>query len=114
MLAERKKFLVLRDMLQEIKFGPGGVAVRRCKPRVPVLQTKAMGTSIRIYASPKEMKAEEYHYWQSRLVRDEAAADVRRLRGPVVCLQRPQRKYLIMGSTKAGGDHVGLSASDAS
>jgi hypothetical protein len=33
-----------------------------------------MDTSIRIYASLKAMNAEEYRYWQSRPVRDEAAA----------------------------------------
>ena len=51
------------------------------------------------------MKAEEYRYWQSRPVDERmdavaeitlaayamkgAAADVPRLQGPVVCLQRP-------------------------
>ena len=65
-----------------------------------------MDTSIRIYASLKEIKAEEYRYWQIRPVHERmeavveitlaayamkgAAAEVPRLQGPVVCLQRPQ------------------------
>jgi hypothetical protein len=63
--------------------------------------------TIRIYASQKEMKAEEYRYWQSRAVHERidpvaeltlatyamkgAAADVPRLQGPLVRLQRPRR-----------------------
>ena len=66
-----------------------------------------MDTAIRIFASQKEMKAEEYRYWQSRPVHERmdavaeitlaiyamkgAAADVPRLQRPLVRLQRPQR-----------------------
>jgi hypothetical protein len=66
-----------------------------------------MDTTIRIYGSQKEMKAEEYRYWQSRPVHERmdavveitlaiyamkgAAADVPRLQGPLVRLQRPRR-----------------------
>jgi hypothetical protein len=62
--------------------------------------------TIRIYASQKEMKADEYRYWQSRpahermsavaeltraayALKDPAADE--RLRRTVVVLQRPQR-----------------------
>ncbi|HME59317.1 MAG TPA: hypothetical protein VKF63_13320 [Terracidiphilus sp.] len=66
-----------------------------------------MDKTIRIYASQKEMKAEEYRYWQSRPVHErmdavveitlaayamkDAAVDVPRLQGPLVRLQRPRR-----------------------
>jgi len=66
-----------------------------------------MDKTIRIYASHKEMKADEYRYWQSRPVHERMSAvaeltlaayalkeptrDVRRLQRTVVCLQRPQR-----------------------
>jgi hypothetical protein len=62
---------------------------------------------IRKYASRKEMKADEYRYWQGRPVYERmaavaeitlatyamkgAASDVPRLQGPLVRLQRPQR-----------------------
>jgi len=71
-----------------------------------MLQT-GMDTSIRVYDSRKEMKADEYRYWQSRPVHErmsavaelslsayamnEPARDVRRLQKTLVCLQRPQR-----------------------
>jgi len=63
--------------------------------------------TIRIYGSQKEMKADEYRYWQSRPVHERMVAaaelsraayamrdttlDVRRLQGTPVCLQRPRR-----------------------
>jgi len=66
-----------------------------------------MDKSIRIYSSPKEMKADEYRYWQSRPVYERMTAvseitlasyamkggvpDVSGLRRSVVRLQRPQR-----------------------
>jgi hypothetical protein len=66
-----------------------------------------MDKSIRIYDSHKEMKADEYRYWQSRPAHErmsavaelsisayamkEPASDVRRLQRTLVCLQRPQR-----------------------
>jgi len=66
-----------------------------------------MDKIIRIYDSHKEMKADEYRYWQSRPVYERMSAvaeltlaayslkeptrDVRRLQRVVVCLQRPQR-----------------------
>jgi hypothetical protein len=66
-----------------------------------------MDKIIRIYGSHKEMKADEYRYWQNRPVHERMSAvadltlaayamkeptrDVRRLQGTVVCLQRPQR-----------------------
>jgi hypothetical protein len=62
---------------------------------------------IRTYASLKEMKADEYRYWQSRPVHERMSAvaeitlaayamkgtvpDVPRLQRTLVCLQRPQR-----------------------
>ena len=71
-----------------------------------MLQT-GMDKSIRIYASHKEMKADEYRYWQSRPVHErmsavaeltlsayamkEPARDARRFQKTLVCLQRPQR-----------------------
>jgi hypothetical protein len=61
----------------------------------------------RTYSSLKEMKADEYRYWQSRPVHERMsavaeitlaayamkgmAADVPRLQRTLVCLQRPQR-----------------------
>ena len=61
----------------------------------------------RTYTSLKEMKADEYRYWQSRPVYERMsavaeitlaayamkgmAADVPRLQRTLVCLQRPQR-----------------------
>ena len=66
-----------------------------------------MDKTIRVYASRKDMKADEYRYWQSRPVHErmsavaeitraayamkEPALDVRRLQRTLVCLQRPQR-----------------------
>jgi hypothetical protein len=66
-----------------------------------------MDKSVRKYASLKEMKADEYRYWQSRPAHErmsavseltlavyamkEPAAHVRRLQRTLVCLQRPQR-----------------------
>jgi hypothetical protein len=66
-----------------------------------------MDKSLRVYANHKEMKADEYRYWQSRPVHErmtavaeitraayalkEPAPDVRRLQRTLVCLQRPQR-----------------------
>ena len=66
-----------------------------------------MEMTIRKYTSHKEMKADEYRYWQSRPVHERMAAvselttatyelkgkapDVSRLQGPVVRLPRPQR-----------------------
>ena len=66
-----------------------------------------MDKTIRVYANQKEMKADEYRYWQSRPVHErmnavaeitraayamkEPALDVRRLQRTLVCLQRPQR-----------------------
>lgn len=67
-----------------------------------------MDKTIRKYASHKEMKADEYRYWQSRPVHERmdavseltttaayalkgVAPDVPRLQGPVVRLPRPQR-----------------------
>jgi hypothetical protein len=66
-----------------------------------------MDKTIRIYASQKEMKADEYRYWQGQPVHERmdavaeltlaiyamkgATADVPRLQGPVVRLQRPRR-----------------------
>jgi len=71
-----------------------------------MLQT-GMDKSIRIYDSHKEMKADEYRYWQSRPVHErmsavaeltlsasamkEPARDARRLQRTLVCLQRPKR-----------------------
>jgi hypothetical protein len=62
---------------------------------------------IRVYTSHKEMKADEYRYWQSRPVYERMAAvaeltlaayalkgatpNVPRLQGPLVCLPRPRR-----------------------
>jgi hypothetical protein len=66
-----------------------------------------MDMGVRVFQSPKEMKAEEYRYWQSRPVHErmqavaeltlsayklkEQAIDVRRFQRTLVCLQRPQR-----------------------
>jgi predicted acyl esterase len=68
---------------------------------------KVMEIAVRIYTSHDEMKADEYRYWQSRAAHERMEAvteisvalyamkgwsgDVRRLQGPVVCLQRPRR-----------------------
>jgi len=65
-----------------------------------------MDKTIRVYASHREMKADEYRYWQSRPAHERMAAvaeislaayamkgaapDVTRLQGPVVRLQRPR------------------------
>ena len=62
---------------------------------------------IRKYTSHKEMKADEYRYWQSRPVGERMdavselttaayalkgiAPDVQRLQGPIVRLPRPRR-----------------------
>lgn len=76
---------------------------------IPVVppQNEDMDKGVCIYASLKEMKADEYRYWQGRPVHErmsavseitlaayamkESAPDVRRLQRIVVCLQRPQR-----------------------
>lgn len=66
-----------------------------------------MDKIIRKYASHKEMKAEEYRYWQSRPAHERMAAvselttaayalkgmapDVPGLQGPAVRIQRPKR-----------------------
>jgi hypothetical protein len=66
-----------------------------------------MEKTIRKYTCQKEMKADEYRYWQSRPVHERMDAvselttaayalkgmtpDVPRLQGPVVRLPRPQR-----------------------
>lgn len=66
-----------------------------------------MDTTVRIFESQREMKAEELRYWQSRPAYERMEAvcsmtraayalkgsqtDVRRLQSAVVCLQRPQR-----------------------
>jgi hypothetical protein len=66
-----------------------------------------MDKSIRTYSSHREMKADEYRYWQSRPVHErmdavteltisayamkEPVSDVRRLQRTLVLLQRPQR-----------------------
>jgi hypothetical protein len=66
-----------------------------------------MNATVRIYSSLKEMKADEYRYWQSRPVHERMSAvaeitlaayamkgtvpDVQRLQRTLVCLQRPQR-----------------------
>ena len=63
-----------------------------------------MDKAIRVYTSPKEMKADEYRYWQSRPAQERmdavaeitlatyamkgAVLDVPRLQGPLICLQR--------------------------
>jgi len=62
--------------------------------------------TIRKYTSLKEMRADEYRYWQSRPAHERMAAvselttaayalkgmtDLPRLQGPVVSLPRPQR-----------------------
>ncbi len=63
--------------------------------------------TIRIYASQKQIKADEYRYWQSRpaharmdavaeitpatYAMKEPGRDVRRLERTLVCLQRPER-----------------------
>jgi hypothetical protein len=68
---------------------------------------KRMDKTIRTFASPNEMKAEEYRYWQSRPVHERMAAvaeitlaayqmkepapDVRRLQRTLVHLPRPRR-----------------------
>jgi hypothetical protein len=66
-----------------------------------------MDKTIRTFASLKEMKADEYRYWQSRPAHERMSAvseltlaayamkepttHVRRLQRTLVCLQRPQR-----------------------
>jgi hypothetical protein len=66
-----------------------------------------MEATIRAYDSLKEMKADEYRYWQSRPAHErmsavsemtraayamkESVPNVRRLQRTLVCLQRPQR-----------------------
>jgi hypothetical protein len=72
-----------------------------------MVQLGPVDKTIRIYTSHKEMKADEYRYWQSRPAHERMAAvaeltlaayalkgttlNVPRLQGPVVCLQRPRR-----------------------
>ena len=72
-----------------------------------MLQAKRVDKIIRKYASHKEMKADEYRYWQSRPVHERMdavpelstaayalkgmAPDVPRLQGPVVRLPRTRR-----------------------
>jgi hypothetical protein len=66
-----------------------------------------MDKTIRKFTSHKEMKADQYRYWQSRPVHERMdavselttaayalkgmAPDVQRLQGPVVRLPRPRR-----------------------
>lgn len=66
-----------------------------------------MDNTVRIFESHKDMKAEEYRYWQSRPVHERMDAvaeltiaayrmkdpnfNVRRLQRTLVVLQRPQR-----------------------
>jgi hypothetical protein len=70
-----------------------------------------MDKTIRVFTSHKEMKADEYRYWQSRPAHERLAAtselslaayalknggkepsnDVPRLQRPFVCIQRPPR-----------------------
>jgi hypothetical protein len=69
---------------------------------------RGMDKTVRKYTSHKEMKADEYRYWQSRPVHERidavselttatyalkgmAPADVPRLQGPVIRLPRPRR-----------------------
>jgi hypothetical protein len=68
---------------------------------------KRMDKTIRTFASPDEMKEEEYRYWQSRPVHErmdavaeitlaayrmkEPTSDVRRLQRTLVHLPRPRR-----------------------
>src|SRR5271168_1660938 len=68
---------------------------------------RSVDKTIRVYASHKKMKADEYRYRQSRPVHERMSAvaeitgaayatkhqgrDVRRLQGTPVCLQRPPR-----------------------
>jgi hypothetical protein len=60
-----------------------------------------MDKTIRVYASQKEIKADEYRYWQSRPVHERmsAVAEITRaayalkepaLQRTLVCLQRPE------------------------
>ena len=72
-----------------------------------MLQTRRMDKTIRKYTGHKEMKADEYRYWQSRPVHERMdavselttaayalkgmAPDVPRLQGPVIRLPRPRR-----------------------
>lgn len=74
---------------------------------MPYARNKRMDKTIRKYASHKEMKADEYRYWQSRPVHERMdavaeitlavyrlkgmAPDVPRLQGLLVRLPRPQR-----------------------
>ena len=76
-------------------------------PRIPAYAKKTVEKTIRKYVNYKEMKVDEYRYWQSRPVHERMAAvvkitlttyalkgmavDVPRLQGPLVRLQRPQR-----------------------
>jgi hypothetical protein len=69
--------------------------------------TKPVDKTVRIYAGHKEMKADEYRYWQSRPVHERmdavveitlaiyamkgAAADVPRLQRSLVRVQRSRR-----------------------
>jgi hypothetical protein len=65
-----------------------------------------MDQTVRVFANLKEMKAEEYRYWQQRPVHERMAAvaeitlsayglkgstNVPRLQRTPVCLQRPQK-----------------------
>lgn len=66
-----------------------------------------MDSEIRVYKSLKEVKADEYRYWQSRPVHERMSAaaemslaaygmerpepDIRRLISTAVCIERPKR-----------------------
>jgi hypothetical protein len=74
---------------------------------VTVVLQKGVDKTLRKYTSHKEMKADEYRYWQSRPAHERMQAvselttiayslkgmgpDVPRLQGPVVRLPRPRR-----------------------
>ena len=74
---------------------------------IPSGRPKHVDTTIRRYTSYKEMKADEYRYWQSRPAYERMAAvselttaayslkgtalNVPRLQGPLVRLPRPKR-----------------------
>jgi len=83
---------------------------RRSRP-LQIEQVRAtnggVDKTIRVYSSHKEMRPDEYRYWQSRPVHErlsavaeltraayamkESGRDVERIERTLVCLQRPQR-----------------------
>jgi hypothetical protein len=95
----------------EARHGPQLSAVitqaRSIREQSLVLPLIFMDKTIRVCASRKEMKADEYRYWQSRPAHERMSAvaeltraayalkdptlDVRRLQRTLVCLQRPPR-----------------------